>query len=79
MTTQTTEKPATRYAAASADVARDALEAALRSLPALLVAYEATGDHDHGRGTLRPGAPCPGGDCLIDRVRRMLPAGSVAS
>lgn len=56
---------------------RDAIAAklaSLRDLPALLAAYEATGDHDHGHGPLRPGAPCSGGDCLVADARRLLSA-----
>lgn len=34
--------------------------------------YEAMGDHDHGRGVLAPGAPCPGGDCTVHRARKLL-------
>lgn len=37
-----------------------------------LDAYEATGDHDHGAGRLKPGAPCAGGDCLIAKARELL-------
>lgn len=37
-----------------------------------LAEYEATGDHDHGRGPIKPGAPCPGGDCWVARARKLL-------
>jgi hypothetical protein len=40
-----------------------------------LLAYEGTGDHDHGWNRskpLLPGARCPGGDCLVDKARRLL-------
>lgn len=56
---------------------RDALVAALNlidRLPELLAAYEATGDHDHGRGRLAAGQACPGGDCLVARARRVIAA-----
>ena len=56
------------------DTARDALAAALRDLPVILASYEATGDHNHGRGPLPPGAPCPGGDCLVAAARRAIAA-----
>jgi len=36
--------------------------------------YESTSDHDHGSGPLKPGAECPGGDCLVARARRVLAA-----
>lgn len=39
-----------------------------------LAEYEATGDHRHGNGSLRPGAPCPGGDCWVARARATLAA-----
>jgi hypothetical protein len=39
---------------------------------AALVDYEATGDHDHGRGRIAPGAPCPGGDCVVSKARDLL-------
>lgn len=42
-------------------------------LRAALAAYEATGDHDHGRGPLAPGAPCGTGDeCWVSRARAAL-------
>lgn len=37
-----------------------------------LARYEATGDHNHGRGPINPGAPCPGGDCYVDKARKLL-------
>jgi hypothetical protein len=37
-----------------------------------LLAYEATGDHDHGNKPLPVGAPCPGGDCWVARARKLL-------
>jgi hypothetical protein len=58
----------------------DALQRALNTierLPVLLVAYEATGDHDHSTSGTRPlavGAPCPGGDCNVARARRIIDA-----
>lgn len=36
--------------------------------------YELTHDHNHGRGSLRPGAPCPGDDCTVARARRVIAA-----
>lgn len=63
-------------------IALDRLHDALRRpslvvLSEALVAYEATGDHDHGddRGSLLPGALCPGGDCLVAAARQRLSAG----
>ncbi len=53
----------------------DALQHALNTidrLPAILAAYEATGDHDHDDSPLAPGAPCPGGDCLVSNARRII-------
>ena len=55
----------------------DALQAAIRTvdnLPALLASYEATGDHDHGRGPVLMGRPCPGGDCVAARARAVVEA-----
>jgi hypothetical protein len=41
-----------------------------RALRSALAAYEATGDHNHGNGPLRTGAPCGGGDdCWVKRAR----------
>jgi hypothetical protein len=43
----------------------------------LLTEYEATGDHDHGRGPIKPGAPCNGylgDDCWVKRARASLAA-----
>lgn len=40
-----------------------------------LAAYEATDDHDHGGKKLKPGAPCPGGDCLVAMARKLLAEG----
>ena len=43
-----------------------------------LAAYEATGDHDHGKGPIAAGAPCPvdfdkrGGDCIVAQARELL-------
>lgn len=45
---------------------------AVRSLPAVLTAYEHTGDHDHGHGSLLPGTKCSGGDCLVSAARRLI-------
>lgn len=45
-------------------------EALLRAL----ATYEKTGDHAHGRKSLAPGAPCPGGDCLVFKMRRAIEA-----
>lgn len=46
------------------------------NLKRALAAYEATGDHDHGFGDeskpIAPGAPCPGGDCLVSEARELL-------
>jgi hypothetical protein len=47
---------------------------AMNAVETVLAAYEATGDHDHGRGPIAPGAPCPGGDCLVTEARRMIAA-----
>ena len=83
MSTALRKDAAEKHRAASAKkrAAREALDrlhCALRVvekvLPAILAAYEATGDHDHGRGAIAPGAPCPGGDCLVDKARRILAA-----
>ena len=41
-------------------------------LPNVLARYEASGDHDHGRGSIKPGEPCPGGDCLVARAREII-------
>lgn len=49
----------------------------IENLPAILAEYEATGDHDHsshGTRPLLPGAPCPGGDCLVDKARKVIAA-----
>ena len=46
-----------------------------RALREALAAYEATGDHDHGRGPIAPGAPCNGylgDDCWVKRARKIL-------
>lgn len=48
-----------------------------RALRDALAAYEATGDHDHGRGPIRPGEPCNGflgDDCWVKRAREALAA-----
>lgn len=48
-----------------------------RALREALAAYEATGDHDHGRGPIRPGEPCNGflgDDCWVKRAREALAA-----
>lgn len=37
-----------------------------------LGAYLATGDHDHGWGTIPNNRPCPGGDCLTFHARALL-------
>lgn len=50
----------------------NALLSARRDLVDRLAKYEATGDHDHGRGPIAPGARCPGGDCVVARVRSVL-------
>jgi|CXWL01.1.fsa_nt_gi hypothetical protein len=44
-------------------------------LPAILARYEETGDHNHGKGPLSPGAPCPGGDCLVAKARALIALG----
>jgi len=46
-------------------VSRDRLRGALR-------AYEACGDHNHGAGPIKPGAPCEGGDCWVHEARGLL-------
>jgi len=55
---------------------RLALENALNPdrVKALLVAYEKTGDHNHGRGPLPPNATCHGGDCIVERAVRIIAA-----
>lgn len=50
----------------------DGLLSARRELAERLEAYEATGDHDHGRGPIAPGGTCPGGDCTVARTRAVL-------
>jgi hypothetical protein len=45
-----------------------------RTLERELLAYEATGDHDHGWGAKKPGDACGGGDCNVARVRRAIEA-----
>jgi len=48
------------------------------SIRTALAAYEATGDHSHGRGPIAPGGPCGhGDDCIVRQARAML--ASVAS
>jgi len=38
-----------------------------------LVEYEATGDHDHGSGPIRPGGMCGSGeDCIVGHTRKAL-------
>lgn len=37
-----------------------------------LARYEKTGDHNHGSGRIKPGAPCEGGDCLVAKARTLL-------
>lgn len=37
-----------------------------------LRSYEESGCHDHGRGPIKPGGACPGGDCLVAKARAML-------
>lgn len=47
-------------------------------LAGALARYEATGDHNHGRGPIAPGGPCgEGDDCLVRRARERL-TGSAA-
>lgn len=49
----------------------------IETLPAILAEYEATGDHDHSMHGTRPlpvGAPCPGGDCIVDKARKVIAA-----
>jgi len=49
----------------------------IETLPTILAEYEATGDHDHSMHGTRPlpvGAPCPGGDCLVDKARKVIAA-----
>lgn len=59
---------------AAREAALDALSDALSPtrVQALLDAYEATGDHNHGRGPILPGAACPGGDCLVAQARTLI-------
>lgn len=48
-----------------------------QALREALARYEATGDHDHGRGPIAPGAPCNGflgDDCWVKRARETLAA-----
>jgi hypothetical protein len=60
----------------------DALRAKLRKLSAnelpeltkMLANYEATGDHKHGGRSLKPGEPCPGGDCYAAKARDLIKA-----
>jgi len=55
----------------------DALIAATTGveLRSALAAYEATGDHNHGSGRIRPGGPCGyGDDCWVKRARESLAA-----
>lgn len=40
----------------------------------MLEEYEATGDHDHGRGPLEPGQPCDTADCVVANARAVLAA-----
>jgi hypothetical protein len=42
------------------------------NLRQLLVAYVATGDHDHGHGSIYNDRACPGGDCIVSRARTQL-------
>lgn len=44
----------------------------VEALPDIMRAYEETGDHDHGNGRIGPGMPCPGGDCLVAKARKLL-------
>lgn len=56
------------------DTKRQALIDALSTIDRLseIVAdYEATGDHDHGKGPVI-GRTCPGGDCLVSRARILM-------
>ena len=45
----------------------------VETLARVLAWYEATGDHNHGAGSIK-GAPCPGGDCYVDKARKLLAA-----
>lgn len=42
------------------------------NLRQLLIAYVATGDHDHGNGPIYGNGPCPGGDCIVSRAKTQL-------
>jgi hypothetical protein len=56
------------------DLVEHATGSALREA---LAAYEASGDHDHGRGAIAPGKPCNGflgDDCWVRRARATLAA-----
>lgn len=63
---------------------RDAIDRLARALdtieklPAILAAYELTGDHDHslhGTRPLPPGYQCSGGgDCLVYKARKVIEA-----
>lgn len=77
MTTTTTFQNSVREAA-RADLLRAVAcwqrndEESKAAVLATLATYEATGDHDHGRGRIAPGGACPGGDCLVARARALL-------
>ncbi len=48
-------------------------QSAATDLRAALAAYEATGDHDHGRGPIAVGGPCgAGSDCNVRRTRELI-------
>lgn len=42
------------------------------ALAACLFAYEETGDHNHGHGPIGLGKACEGGDCIVDKARKLL-------
>jgi hypothetical protein len=54
------------------DAFRATLHASGLLIRKALAEYEATGDHNHWRRPLPPGAPCPGGDCLVSKAREAL-------
>lgn len=51
------------------------LTKATKDLNDALSMYERTGDHDHSVTGSRPipvGGACPGGDCMVDKARKVL-------
>ena len=56
-------------------MALDALISAIEEVQIQLAAYEAGGDHNHGRGSIPPGGPCGMGDeCWVLTARAMIRA-----